>query len=252
MPTMRRRAGRRRVPSFATPLPPSAGPKGSRNCGSRWVRTQRRTLQEDAFARVIPGLPDGDYALLRFRTLFSGKPDAEESLTLERDPDRCVAGGRLRHSVSAAPILIAMSETAAISNSPAPRAAAQAVWNPAKQKLICPFCGTESPAKLDVDDRRRRRARPGRGVARHQRRRARLEGRRSARSNARVATRFRCSIRRGRRRTANSAARRNSFPTRKPSRHSGPRACCHSPSAKARRAIASGSGTAGCGWRRAR
>ena len=48
--------------------------------------TQRRTLQEAAFARVIPGLPDGDYALLRFSTLFSGKPDAEESLTLERDP----------------------------------------------------------------------------------------------------------------------------------------------------------------------
>ena len=38
-----------------------------------------------SFARVIPGLPDGDYALLRFRTLFSGKPDAEESVTLERD-----------------------------------------------------------------------------------------------------------------------------------------------------------------------
>jgi hypothetical protein len=46
---------------------------------------QRRTLHEAAFARVIPGLPDGDYALLRFRTLFSGKPDAEESVTLERD-----------------------------------------------------------------------------------------------------------------------------------------------------------------------
>ena len=46
---------------------------------------QRRTLHEATFARVIPGLPDGDYALLRFRTLFSGKPDAEESVTLERD-----------------------------------------------------------------------------------------------------------------------------------------------------------------------
>src|SRR4029453_2845375 len=32
---------------------------------------QRRTLHEATFARVIPGLPDGDYALLRFRTLFS-------------------------------------------------------------------------------------------------------------------------------------------------------------------------------------
>ena len=25
----------------------------------------------------------------------------------------------------------------------------EAVWNPAKQKLVCPFCGTTSPAKLD-------------------------------------------------------------------------------------------------------
>ncbi len=46
---------------------------------------QTRTLHETSFARVIPGLPDGDYALLRFRTIFAGKPDAEESVTLVRD-----------------------------------------------------------------------------------------------------------------------------------------------------------------------
>ena len=46
--------------------------------------------------------------------------------------------------------LHAMSETAAISKFACPACGGQAVWNPAKQKLICPFCGTESPAKLDV------------------------------------------------------------------------------------------------------
>ncbi len=46
---------------------------------------QQRALHDVAFTRVIPGLPDGDYALLRFRTMFAGKPDAEESVTLTRD-----------------------------------------------------------------------------------------------------------------------------------------------------------------------
>jgi hypothetical protein len=46
---------------------------------------QARTLHETSFARAIPGLPDGDYALLRFRTIYAGKPDAEESVTLARD-----------------------------------------------------------------------------------------------------------------------------------------------------------------------
>ena len=41
--------------------------------GHAAARAARRRL-----ARVIPGLPDGDYALLRFRTMFAGKPDAEE------------------------------------------------------------------------------------------------------------------------------------------------------------------------------
>src|SRR2546423_6467339 len=26
----------------------------------------------------------------------------------------------------------------------------EAIWNPARQKLVCPFCGTESPAKIDA------------------------------------------------------------------------------------------------------
>ena len=32
-----------------------------------------------------------------------------------------------------------------------PACGAEALWDPAKQALICPFCGTTSPAKLDTD-----------------------------------------------------------------------------------------------------
>src|SRR2546430_641542 len=31
-----------------------------------------------------------------------------------------------------------------------PACGAEAIWNPAKQALVCPFCGTTSPAKLDA------------------------------------------------------------------------------------------------------
>ena len=43
-----------------------------------------------------------------------------------------------------------MPETAAISKFTCPACGGEANWNPAKQKLICPFCGTESPAKFDT------------------------------------------------------------------------------------------------------
>jgi hypothetical protein len=37
----------------------------------------------------------------------------------------------------------------ALDKHPCPACGAQAEWNPGKQKLICPFCGTESPYKID-------------------------------------------------------------------------------------------------------
>ncbi len=43
-----------------------------------------------------------------------------------------------------------MTETIALSKFACPACGGEAVWNPAKQKLVCPFCGTESPAKLDA------------------------------------------------------------------------------------------------------
>jgi hypothetical protein len=48
---------------------------------------EQRTLQSVQFLREIPGQPDGDYALLKFRTAFTNKSGAEESVTLEREAD---------------------------------------------------------------------------------------------------------------------------------------------------------------------
>lgn len=41
--------------------------------------------------------------------------------------------------------------TAALAKFACPACGGEAVWNPAKQKLVCPFCGTESPARLGAD-----------------------------------------------------------------------------------------------------
>ena len=44
-----------------------------------------------------------------------------------------------------------MNETLAQQKYSCPACGGEAVWNPGKQALICPFCGTVSPAKLDID-----------------------------------------------------------------------------------------------------
>ena len=46
-----------------------------------------------------------------------------------------------------------MAETVALAKFACPSCGGEAVWNPAKQKLVCPFCGTESPAKIDPGGR---------------------------------------------------------------------------------------------------
>jgi ribosomal protein S27E len=43
------------------------------------------------------------------------------------------------------------SEIAAKSKFSCPACGAEAVWNPAKKALVCPFCGTVSPAELKTD-----------------------------------------------------------------------------------------------------
>ncbi|HEX5864475.1 MAG TPA: hypothetical protein VF014_09525, partial [Casimicrobiaceae bacterium] len=44
-----------------------------------------------------------------------------------------------------------LSETTAQEKFSCPACGGEAVWNPARQALVCPFCGTVSPAKLDAD-----------------------------------------------------------------------------------------------------
>ncbi len=44
----------------------------------------------------------------------------------------------------------AASEAVALSKFACPACGGEAIWDPAKQKLVCPFCGTESPMKLDA------------------------------------------------------------------------------------------------------
>jgi Zn finger protein HypA/HybF involved in hydrogenase expression len=44
-----------------------------------------------------------------------------------------------------------MTEIAALEKHPCAACGAQAEWNPSKQKLVCPFCGTETPYVIDKD-----------------------------------------------------------------------------------------------------
>jgi hypothetical protein len=44
-----------------------------------------------------------------------------------------------------------MTDVAALEKHACPACGAQAEWNPAKQKLVCTFCGTESPYQVDRD-----------------------------------------------------------------------------------------------------
>ena len=43
-----------------------------------------------------------------------------------------------------------MSETTARERFECPSCGGAAEWSPAKQALVCPFCGTESPATLQA------------------------------------------------------------------------------------------------------
>jgi len=43
-----------------------------------------------------------------------------------------------------------LAETVALTKFACPACGGEAVWNPARQRLVCPFCGTESAAKPDA------------------------------------------------------------------------------------------------------
>jgi uncharacterized protein DUF4019 len=46
-----------------------------------------RAVDSTRFAKAIPGFPDGDYAIVNFRTSFANKAAARETVTLEREGD---------------------------------------------------------------------------------------------------------------------------------------------------------------------
>ena len=44
-----------------------------------------RAIDSTRFAKAIPGFPDGDYAIVVFRTSFANKAVSRETVTLERE-----------------------------------------------------------------------------------------------------------------------------------------------------------------------
>lgn len=50
-------------------------------------KTLQRASVSTAFSRQFQGVPDGDYALLVYRTAFEKKSEGHESVTLEREAD---------------------------------------------------------------------------------------------------------------------------------------------------------------------
>ena len=47
----------------------------------------QRTLASTRFERSFPGAPEGEYAVLAFRTAFENAPGGTETVTLERETD---------------------------------------------------------------------------------------------------------------------------------------------------------------------
>jgi hypothetical protein len=50
-------------------------------------KLEQRTLLQTLFEKSFDGLPEGDYALVSFRSAFANRPDARETVTLEREAD---------------------------------------------------------------------------------------------------------------------------------------------------------------------
>jgi hypothetical protein len=47
----------------------------------------QRSSLKTTFTRSFPGVPDGDYSLVVFRTAFEKKTEGDETVTLEREAD---------------------------------------------------------------------------------------------------------------------------------------------------------------------
>jgi hypothetical protein len=50
-------------------------------------KLSQRSMLKTTFTRSFPGVPDGDYALVVFRTAFENKTEGEETVTLEHESD---------------------------------------------------------------------------------------------------------------------------------------------------------------------
>ena len=128
-------AGRRRAK-------PAAGGRGRASGPARLPATSP-TRSRSRKADVLAILESGELA---------GEEDrldlAHQALRARRVP-REVGGSEVgsigRHADPNWPI----SELTALEKHPCPACGAQAEWNPAQQKLVCPFCGTESPFTVD-------------------------------------------------------------------------------------------------------
>ena len=47
----------------------------------------QRTVNQTRFTRTFQGVPEGDYAVIIFRTAYANRDDGDETLTLEREAD---------------------------------------------------------------------------------------------------------------------------------------------------------------------
>src|SRR4029450_4990552 len=110
----------------------------------------QRAVAETAFDKAkSDNGAEFEVALVRYRTSFAKKVDISETITLEHDPNGVwrVIGYLIRRQ---SPRFVRVAEPVALSKFACPSCGGEAVWTPAKQKLVCPFCGTESPAKVDA------------------------------------------------------------------------------------------------------
>jgi hypothetical protein len=48
---------------------------------------EQRTIFNTSFTKTFPGAPEGDYALIVFRTAFHNNADSEETITVEHEAD---------------------------------------------------------------------------------------------------------------------------------------------------------------------
>jgi hypothetical protein len=72
---------------FQSALPAETWASELKKAQDKMGRSTQRTVGPTRFQSSFAGLPDGEYAQILFRTVFSKKADAGEVLTLEREAD---------------------------------------------------------------------------------------------------------------------------------------------------------------------